>query len=110
MELIQIVIVVIALFALSRVIIHMRKGKMQPTEYFMWVSLWIAVIAVSLMPSISTSISQSVGIQRGVDLLIYLSIIILFYLVYKIFVKLERINEDISNLTRYMALEKKKKR
>jgi len=43
------------------------------------------------------------GIGRGVDLAIYVSVICLFYLVYKLFIKIQSLERQITLLVRKLA-------
>jgi hypothetical protein len=80
MELISIIIILFALFALSRAYLRFKESKISGTELTMWIVIWLAVILVAIIPETSSIISNFLGIERGVDLLVYISIIIIFYL------------------------------
>lgn len=69
--------------------------------------LWISALYFVLNPNLLIEIANEIGIGRGVDLAIYLSILLLFYLAYKILVKLEKINRDITKMVRNSALRKR---
>ena len=107
MEIIQIVIIIFALFALSRVFLRFKDNKLTRNEFIFWIVIWVAVIIVSIIPSITGVLSQKLGIGRGIDLLIYLSIIVLFYLMFRLYVKLESVEKEITALVRRVALDKK---
>jgi len=50
------------------------------------------------------------GVGRGVDVVIYVAIIILFYLLYRLYIKIENIEREITLIVREIAiLEKEKK-
>ncbi len=110
MEIIQIVIIIFALFALSRAFLRFKDNKLTKNEFIFWVILWVAVIIVSLIPTITGPISNVFGIGRGMDLIIYISIIILFYLIFRLYVKLESIEKEITMVVRRIALNKKSKK
>ncbi len=110
MEIIQIVIIIFALFALSRVILRFKDNKLTRNEFFFWLVIWVAVIVISIIPNITGIISHPFGIGRGIDLIIYVSIIGLFYLIFRLYVKLESVEKEITALVRRIALDKKEKK
>ena len=60
----------------------------------------------ALVPKETDVIAQFVGVERGADLLVYLSILVLFFTVFKIIVKLEKIDRDITKIVRETAIKK----
>lgn len=102
---ITLIMIAFALFAYSRVILRIRKGEITGTEFAFWSVLWISVIIVALIPSFATSIANLLGIGRGADVMVYLSILVLFYLVFRVYVKLEHIEHEITLLTRNLSYE-----
>jgi hypothetical protein len=107
MEIIQIIIVIFALFALSRAFLRFKDNKLTKTEFLFWTLIWLAVIVFAFTPRLTSWVSSLLGIGRGVDLIIYLSIIVLFYLIFRLYVKMESIRKDITLLVRKFAIENK---
>ncbi len=112
MIIIQWLIVLFSVFALTRVVLRYLDRRINFKDLVLWVVLWVSVIVFVLLPQTSSLLARVFGVGRGVDLLIYVSIVVLFYLVFKLFVKLEKIEEDITRLTKELALKelRKKKR
>jgi small membrane protein len=107
------VIIFFAIFALSRSYLRIRNGSESIFEFILWTIVWIGIIVVVLFPNILTLPAKLLGIGRGVDVLVYFGIIILFYSVYRIYSKIERLEQDITSLTRSNALagmDKKKEK
>mgnify|MGYP001203859899 CR=1 FL=1 len=107
MEIIQIIIVLFALFALSRAFLRFKDNKLTKIEFVFWGLVWVVAIVLSFIPGILGFFSKILGIGRGTDLLIYLSIILLFYLIFRLYVKMESIRKDITLLVRKFAIENK---
>jgi hypothetical protein len=95
-----------ALFALSRVIIKFRKKDIPVGWFVFWIIFWIAAAIVVALPQTTTILAEKVGIGRGVDLAVYFSIFILFYLSFRVFVKMENMEKKITKLTEKEALDK----
>ena len=66
--------------------------------------LWGYSLPVVLVPSLSAWLARLFGIGRGADLVIYGSIVLLFYLVFRIYVQLENIEYKLTTLVREIAL------
>ncbi len=106
MAIIQIIFVVFLLFALSRVILRYRGGQVRVTEFFFWSLLFVtAILAVSL-PEETGRFADLLGVGRGADLILYASVAVLFYLVFRIYVMLEDIRHEITEVVRKFALDK----
>ncbi len=104
-SLIQILLVLFALFAMGRVVIKARQRRI-PTAWAVLLSLiWVALVVVSLLPQTTDLLAAQVGIGRGADLLVYLSIIGLFYLLFRLVVHQETLQQDITKVVRAIALK-----
>ena len=113
MQLIQILAIIFAVFAISRVILQVRANAMSRDSAIFWIFVWMAVISSVVFPRTLGYLATLTGVGRGVDVLIYLAIIVLFYLIYRIYVKMENIEREITAVVREIAIierEKKEKR
>lgn len=105
---IQIILVVFFLFALLKVLSRFRIGELKWTETLIWSLFWIVSILVVFNPNSTFILAKILGVGRGVDAVIYLSLVVLFFLVFRIFVHLEKIERNLTKLTRQDALKIKK--
>jgi len=108
MEPIQVIGILFALFAYSRSIIRFKDNKITVKEFIFWTIIWVSVIIVSIVPGITAWISNLTGVRRPVDFLVYASIIILFYLIFRMYIKIDEINQNITKVVRHVAKEKGK--
>lgn len=83
-----------------------KNKDISKREYALWVFFWLIVIIATLIPKNLDQVAQFVGVERGADLAIYLSIIVIFYLIFKILVHLDKIDREITQIVRKMALDK----
>ena len=102
-----ILVIVFALFALSRAFLRLREKQISVKEFIFWLIIWIGVIITSIIPESVSQISILLGIDRGVDFLTYISIILLFYLIFRLYVKCENIEQDITKIVRELSHKKK---
>lgn len=93
-------------FAISRVFLRYRENKLSSTGFIGWILVWAAVEIAVWVPDVTSQFASILGIGRGADLIIYSSIVVLFYLVFRIYVKLEDIEREITILTQKIALLK----
>ena len=106
MSILQIVIVVFVLFAFSRVILRLRGKQISIAEFLFWTAIWSGVLVVLLVPGVMTMIASRAGVSRGVDIAIYTGVTLLFYLVFRLYVKLDAVDQNVTKLVRIMALER----
>jgi hypothetical protein len=107
---IQIVLIIFAVFALSRAWLQFKEGKIKKVEMVSWMILWIGVIAALLVPSSVGYISGLLGIGRPVDLVVYLAIILLFYLNFRTYVAIDAVEEKITKVVREVSIQRVKKK
>ena len=106
MEIIQLIILIFALFAYSRVLLRTKDKSISSSEFVFWSVVWIGVMVIALIPGITGNLAGLLGIGRGIDLMVYLSIIALFYLIFRMYVKVDKLEKNITRLVRSIALKK----
>ena len=104
---IKIVIILFIIFVLWRTFIRFKQRDITGRELLIWVIFWALVGGATLLPKKTDIIAQWLGVERGANLLVYLSIIVLFFVVFKIIVKLEKIDRDITKVVRHTAIKDK---
>ena len=105
---IQIITIIFLVFAFSRVWLRTREGSLGTGMFLFWATVWVLAIFAVLNPNLTTEFANRIGVQRGTDAVMYISIILLFYLVFRANVQLENLRHDITKLTREIALKRKK--
>jgi len=104
----QIVAILFALFALSRALLLFKENKISFKELLFWAIIWIGVIIFSLSKRIMGMFAEFTGLQRPIDALLIISVILLFYLIYRIYAKFDKVEQNITLLVRKTAYKKKK--
>jgi len=102
--LIKYIIIIFAIFAIYRATIRLKDKFINRGEYILWSTFWIIVIIATLLPKNLDKIAQFVGVERGADLAVYLSIVVIFYLIFKILTRQEKIKQEITTIVRDIAL------
>jgi len=106
--LLQVLMILFALFAWSRAFLRIRDKEISIREFLFWSAIWATTILVSVYPDVMWVITDMLGIGRAVDVLIYSSIILLFYLMFRVYVNTEKQSHQLTKLVREIAIEKNK--
>ena len=101
---IQIVILAFSLFAIAAAVGRHRRGHLARPWLWTWVLFWLAVAVVALVPDVTTAVAGWFGVGRGVDLLFYLAFLGIFYVLFRMFVRIEGLEQEITRLVRALAL------
>jgi len=88
---------------------RVRQGGLSRLSAIAWTLFWAAAALVVLRPEIASSFATALGVGRGVDAVVYIAIVGLYWLVFRIFIRLDRIERDITSVVRTQAFEEKKK-
>jgi hypothetical protein len=107
--LIQIIVSIFLVLIILKTLARKKSKELSLKETIAWLIVWIGTGIIFWFPQYTTRIANILGIGRGADLITYFAIIILAYLVFRIFIHLDRIEKNITRLTREDALDNKKK-
>lgn len=107
--LLQIIVTVAVLFAASRVLLLLKSRSISKGMAALWTMVWIAVLVIVFWPQTLGWISDVLGVQRGVDAAVYVSTLLLFYLMFRTNAKIDNTERRITELVREMALKNEKK-
>jgi hypothetical protein len=101
----QIILVLFALFAIGRTLAQYRKRMVSLHWFLLWNGLWVLVMVVALWPRTADLVAKLVGVERGADLALYLAVVVLSYLVFRLFVRQQETERSITKLVRKIALQ-----
>lgn len=106
---IQYVATVIIAFIIIQLLLKLRKDKLVWIKILIWTVFWGGALFIVWFPEIIAKIAQISGVGRGVDVIVYVSIIFLFYLIFSQNSKIDKLNRQITKLTREIAKNETKK-
>jgi hypothetical protein len=104
-----ILVVAFLAFAVSRAYFRFRDQTISFRQFAFWALIWLSGGFVFLNPRISGDIAIKFGIGRGVDVIVYTSIIVLFYLAFRVYAALSVSQHEITRLVRAIALEERER-
>ena len=103
--LIEIVILVFVMFMYLKLIFDLKKNKISLRRFFFGIFIWFSLSVVVFFPQIVFFFAGVLGIERARDLPIYVSIIILFILIFKIGINMEKMEQGITKIVKKIALD-----
>ena len=107
---IQVIVLIIVFFAVSRAILRLKDHEISVFQFLFWLAVWCGVLVIALLPGLTQVASNVLGVERGVDVVVYLGVLVLFYLLFRVYVRLENIEQDLTKIVRVLSLERAKKK
>ncbi len=105
MTAIQVVLVLLGLFGLARTIVTVKRRTISFRSSMLWFPLWTAIIIVAVLPNTTVVLAHLMGVTRGADLAIYLALVLLFLLLFRVFSRIEGLERQMTKLVRAQALD-----
>jgi small membrane protein len=105
MKPIQFLLLAFVLGALAKVIHSYRQRRLVPLDFLFWGLVWLGTASIIIFPDATSFVAHLLGIGRGADLIVYLSLLISFYLIFRLYVALARLEHTITALVSAIALE-----
>lgn len=102
---IKILITLFVAFAVSRVVLRYRDKSFGAFALVFWSLIWGVILFFAWMPRSSDTIANILGVGRGVEALLAVAVVGLLYAVFRLYVKLEWVEHEITILTRRLALK-----
>ena len=94
----------IIIVVLVQFLIKVLKDRTQLFKLLFWGAFWgIALIFIWLPTNTIDKVGQLFGVGRGIDVLVYLSIIFLFYYIFRQSEKINKLEKEITLLVRKLA-------
>ena len=107
---IQIFLLIFITFFLSRVFLRTREKVISTKTSLFWTIVWTIALVGVLLPTTTSKIASLLGVGRGVDVIIYLALSLLFYLVFRLYVMIEDLRREITSLVREIAFSNIKRK
>lgn len=96
---------IVAVVVIARSFEDWRRGRDSWPIFLFWTVAAAGILAVALFPQlVDWAIAKLGGERTGIGTIFGLGLVFLFYLSYRIFVKADRVEKDLTKLTRELAL------
>ncbi|MEO8382472.1 MAG: DUF2304 domain-containing protein [Acidobacteriota bacterium] len=80
------------------------RRTIAPRVGLAWGLLWIAAAVLIARPELTAVLARALGIGRGTDLVFYFAILAMVFGFFSVYVRLRRIESDLTKLVRELAL------
>lgn len=104
----QILFTLFFLLALWGVVKKQREELLGPKGTVFWLLFWLTAAVAVWWPNSTTILANTMGIGRGSDLVLYVSMVIIFYILFKLNIKIEGLSRGVTKMVREKSLEKSK--
>lgn len=101
---IQVLLTIFLLFALSRVYLRAKGGELHFGEFLFWGGIFAFALIGVIEPQFTNYAAKILGIGRGADVVLYAAIALVFYLIFRTNIYIENLKNEITLLSRKMAL------
>lgn len=103
---VQIIITLFSLYNIYKLILRYKDSDVSLIWFLFWNIVWCAMCILVWVPQTFDWVAGWVGYsQQGIDLIVYAAIIILVYAVFRITLKLEHLEYEITLLVRQRILD-----
>ena len=102
----QTLFIFFAIFAIGSVVKKKKEGLLGLRGMLFWVLFWLAACGFILWPNSTAVLAGYLGIGRGADLVFYVALVVIFYVLFRLHIKIETMSRDITKVVRKEALDK----
>ncbi len=102
----QIALVAFALYAILKTWKQYATRKVSRYWLLTFSGFWVVVAVVAITPQTTDILADKVGVGRGADLLVYVGLVGLVYIVHRLLLKQQQLSEDITELVRQIAIHR----
>ncbi len=103
----QVIALIIIAFFVSRLFWQKRKKRVGANEFVFWLVFWIlAALAIIFLKWIDALVAGLGFSGSGIEVLLYAGVVVLFYFIFRLRLRLEKIERDITKIVRNIAIKK----
>lgn len=106
---IQIILILIIALIIARLVYKFAKKELSRSQFILWLIIWLVAVVIIWLPDLTAYLAAKVGVGRGVDLVVYGAIIVAYYWLFRMLVRIEKIEKDITRLVQGLAERDNKK-
>lgn len=103
----QILALIFIAFFLLRLFQQKKKNQISGNEFTFWFSFWgLGALAIIFIKQLDRLV-ESLGFSgSGINFLLYLAVLSLFYLIFKLRLKISKLDKNLTDLVRVITLKK----
>ncbi len=105
----QIIGLIIIIYFLIRLYSQKKQKQINANEFYFWLIFWIiAGAAILLLKQIDLLVRNLGFTASGIDVLLYLAVVMLFYFVFRLRIRMARMEQDITKVVKEVAIRNEK--
>ncbi|MBP1911178.1 DUF2304 family protein [Thermococcus stetteri] len=102
----QVIALLVLAYLLLRIYRDYSNGRLDRQSVVSWAILILVFVVVAIFPiQVSQTIKGLLGLGRGLDALFVVSIGLMFFVVFDLYLKIDKTEREITELTRKVAIE-----
>ena len=90
--------------AISKSYVDFRARRESLPMFVVWTLTWTAIILVALLPSLVAGLLTRGGGRAGIGTFLGMGVVFLFFLLYRVYVKMEYMDQKVTTLVQDIAL------
>ncbi len=107
---VQIAGVLIAIAFLLEANKNYRAGKFRKSDFMLWASASAVLILISIFPIVTSGVLAPLLAGRGLDAMLVLGLLGAYGILFKIYIRTEETNRQMTEMTRKIAIKFKTKK
>lgn len=108
MILMQYILIGIASIGIVNLLRQLGQKKINVSNSIKWFLLWGVIIVVAIDPDSTTKVANFFGIGRGVDFMMYAAFIFIFFLIFKLLLRINQLDKNITKIVNHLAVKDSK--
>lgn len=110
-QFIQLLVTVVNAFIVFKSYQKWKNKIIGFAPFAVWSLFWIFGIILVWQPTLADHVASFLQVGRGTDAILYLSLVTIFYLLFKAYIRFERMERTLTDMVREIAiLERKRKK
>ncbi|MDP3900293.1 MAG: DUF2304 domain-containing protein [bacterium] len=106
----QFIALVFVLFFIARLWQQKRLKQINSSEFSFWFVFWLlAALAILFLRRIDALVGNFGFSASGIEVLLYLAVVMLFYFIFRMRIRLARLEREITKLVQALAIFNNKK-
>ena len=98
---------IIIFYFLFRLFWQKKKNEISRNEFIFWLFFWaISLLLILFIKKIDQLVANIGFTSSGINVLFYASVIIIFYLIFRLRLKIEKIERNLTKIIREITLNK----
>jgi len=102
----QVLVIIIAILAIWLVYKRFHAKKTSLNTFVLWTLLWIILGIFAFVPESTAFFAEMLGIGSGLNLILIFGIIGAYYLIFRVYLRVEALDRHITELVRKIAIDK----